>query len=192
MGHRPGSHLRHCHGDLRRTSDRQHTDTHGASTVGFAFAGPKPPTYRAIEKLGRAVRTSFVCGCLADAEMRQEIHEGLQVVENENRNSANKDLFYGKDGDPAGADKESQEVSLLAPHLLRIRAGRSPGEDEVARDASASRATGVGGSGGARVQGLPHGLAGADRSRVLPPLNFRAAHRRESERRAARSRAVRV
>ncbi|WP_327238367.1 transposase [Streptomyces sp. NBC_01317] len=49
--------------------------------------------------------------------MRQEIHEGSQV--GENWNSANKDLFYGKDGDLAGADKESQEVSMLALHLLQ-------------------------------------------------------------------------
>lgn len=47
----------------------------------------------------------------------QEIHEGLQVVEN--WNSANKDLFYGKDGDLAGQGKESQEVSMLALHLLQ-------------------------------------------------------------------------
>ncbi|WP_158512326.1 transposase (plasmid) [Streptomyces goshikiensis] len=33
--------------------------------------------------------------------------------------SANKDLFYGKDGDLAGADRESQEVSMLALHLLQ-------------------------------------------------------------------------
>ncbi|WP_265569123.1 Tn3 family transposase [Streptomyces hygroscopicus] len=37
----------------------------------------------------------------------------------ENWNSANKDLFYGKDGDLAGQDKESQEVSMLALHVLQ-------------------------------------------------------------------------
>lgn len=63
------------------------------------------------------MRTSFVCGYLADVETRQETHEGVQVVEN--RNSANKDLFYGKGGDLAGADKESQEIGMFALHLLQ-------------------------------------------------------------------------
>lgn len=49
--------------------------------------------------------------------MRREINEGLQVVEN--RNSANKDLFYGKDGDLTGEDRESMKVSMLALQLLQ-------------------------------------------------------------------------
>ncbi|MEI5102959.1 Tn3 family transposase [Streptomyces sp. PmtG] len=35
------------------------------------------------------------------------------------RNSANYDLFYGRDGDLTGSDKESQEVSMLSLHLLQ-------------------------------------------------------------------------
>ncbi|WSJ27073.1 transposase [Streptomyces sp. NBC_01324] len=41
----------------------------------------------------------------------------LRVVEN--WNSANHDLFYGKDGDLTCSDKESQEISMLALHLLQ-------------------------------------------------------------------------
>lgn len=83
----------------------------------FTRGGPKHPTYKAIEELGRAVKSVFIAEYISSEGLRREIHEGLQVMEN--WNSANSDLFYGAAGTLKGSDRESQEVSMLALHLLQ-------------------------------------------------------------------------
>jgi TnpA family transposase len=49
--------------------------------------------------------------------LRQEIHEGLNVVES--WNSANSFIFYGKGGEVASNQLEDQELSVLSLHLLQ-------------------------------------------------------------------------
>jgi TnpA family transposase len=83
----------------------------------FTRANLQHPTYKALSELGRAIKTIFLCNYLARVEVRREIQEGLNVVEN--WNSANGFIYYGRHGEVSTNDVDAQEVAILSMHLLQ-------------------------------------------------------------------------
>ncbi len=81
----------------------------------FTRANLQHPTYRALVELGKALRTAFVCRYLNSLELRREIHEGLNVVEN--WNAANGFILYGRGGEIATNRVDDQEATVLSLHL---------------------------------------------------------------------------
>ncbi len=76
------------------------------------------PTYQALSELGRAVKTIFLCQYLESEELRQEIQEALNVVEN--CNSTVEFIFFARNSELASNPFASQEISILALHLLQV------------------------------------------------------------------------
>ena len=76
------------------------------------------PTYQALAELGRAVKTIFLCEYLYSQELRQEIHEALNVVEN--CNSTVDFIFFARGNEISSNQLEAQELSILSLHLLQV------------------------------------------------------------------------
>jgi TnpA family transposase len=84
----------------------------------FTRENVQHPTYKALSELGRAIKTTFLCRYLMFLELRREIHEGLNVIEN--WNSANDFIFFGKGGEMATNRQDDREIAMLCLHLLQV------------------------------------------------------------------------
>lgn len=85
----------------------------------FTYENQKNLTYKALKELGRAIKTLFICRYLSSEGLRQEIHEGLNVVER--WNGINNFIFYGKTGPMRNNKNPAElELSMLCLHLLQL------------------------------------------------------------------------
>jgi len=84
----------------------------------FTRTGLQHPTYAAFSELGKAIKTFFLCQYLSSPELRREVHEGLNTIEN--WNSANGFIFFGHEGEFQTNILEEQELAALSLHLLQI------------------------------------------------------------------------
>lgn len=78
----------------------------------------KHPTYLALSQLGKVLKTIFICEYLMHESIRQEIQEGLNVVEL--WNGVSKFIFYGRSGEISSNHEKAQTLSVLSLHLVQL------------------------------------------------------------------------
>jgi TnpA family transposase len=83
----------------------------------FTKKNVQHPTYKAFAELGKAIKTIFLCRYLHSEELRREIHEGLNVVEQ--WNGATDFVFFARRGEMVSNRREDHEISMLALHLIQ-------------------------------------------------------------------------
>jgi Tn3 transposase DDE domain len=66
---------------------------------------------------GAIFNTVVLCRYLHSEELRHEIHEGLNVIEQ--WNGATDFVFFARRGELASNRREEQEISMLALHLIQ-------------------------------------------------------------------------
>ncbi len=84
----------------------------------FRRSNVQHPVYKALAELGKATKTIFLCRYLHSLELRREIHEGLNVIEN--WNNVNDFIFFGKGGEMASNRLDDQEIGMLCLHLIQL------------------------------------------------------------------------
>jgi TnpA family transposase len=84
----------------------------------FRRSNVKHPVYRAFAELGKAIKTIFLCQYLNSMELRREINEGLNIIEN--WNGANDFIYFGKGGEMASNRSDDHEVNMLSLHLVQM------------------------------------------------------------------------
>ncbi len=78
----------------------------------------KHPTYIALSQLGKVIKTIFICNYLMHASMRQEIQEGLNVVEL--WNGVSKFIFYGRADEISSNHEKAQTLYVQYLNLLQL------------------------------------------------------------------------
>jgi len=84
----------------------------------FRRSNVQHPVYKALAELGKATKTIFLCRYLNSLELRREIHEGLNVIEN--WNNVNDFIYFGKGGEMASNRIDDQEIGMLCLHLIQL------------------------------------------------------------------------